>query len=61
MSETVEISEEKAAEIANQLEMLYVRTSESAYTRTAEDAAERAMELRERAGIERNPELINDD
>lgn len=60
MSETIEISEEKAAEIANQLEMLYERTAESAYTQTAKDAARRAMEIRDRANIQPNPELIED-
>jgi len=59
--ETITLSNEEVKRIANELEMLYERTAESEYTQTAKDAARDAMELRKRAGIDRNPELIEDD
>jgi len=49
---------EEARRIANSLEMLYYDTKESAYDATDEQAALDAMAVRERGGIEPNPELL---
>jgi len=51
---------EEAERIANSLEMLYYDTKESAYDATDKQAARDAMAIRDRAGIEPNPELIDD-
>jgi len=52
---------EEAKRVANSLEMLYYDTKESAYDATDEQAALDAMAIRERAGIEPNPELLERD
>lgn len=49
---------EEARRVANSLEMLYYDTKESAYDATDEQAALDAMAIRERGGIEPNPELL---
>lgn len=49
---------EEARRVANSLEMLFYDTKESAYDATDEQAALDAMAIRERAGIEPNPELL---
>lgn len=50
---------EEARRVANSLEMLYYDTKESAYDATDEQAALDAMAIRERGGIEPNPELLD--
>jgi hypothetical protein len=50
---------EEARRVANSLEMLYYDTKESAYDATDEQAAFDAMAIRERGGIEPNPELLD--
>lgn len=60
-TDRISLDIEEAERIAGQLEELYYQTLESAYDITAEDAAEDAMMLRDRAGIEPNPELIEDE
>ena len=52
---------DEARRVANSLEMLYYDTEASAYDATDEQAARDAMAIRERGGIEPNPELINDE
>lgn len=49
---------EEARRMANSLEMLYYDTKESAYDATDEQAALDAMAIRERGGIEPNPDLL---
>jgi len=52
------LNHEEARRVANSLEMLYYDTKESAYDATDEQAALDAMAIRERGGIEPNPELL---
>lgn len=61
MKETdcVVLDPEEARRVANSLEMLYYDTKESAYDATDEQAALDAMAIRERGGIEPNPELLD--
>lgn len=60
MTETdrVVLDLEEARRVANSLEMLYYDTRESAYDATDDQAALDAMAIRERGGIEPNPELL---
>jgi len=50
---------DEAMRVANSLEMLYYDTKESAYDATDEQAARDAMAIRERGGIEPNPDLLD--
>lgn len=61
LTDQVVLEHDEVERIAGQLEELYSKTKESAYDITSTDAAEDAMMLRERAGIEPNPELIEND
>lgn len=59
-TDRVMLDVEEAERIAGQLEELYYKTEESAYDITSKDAARDAMMLRDRAGIEPNPELLDE-
>lgn len=52
---------DEARRIANSLEILYHYTDSDTHEPTDRKAAEDAMMIRDRAGIEPNPELIDDD
>jgi len=58
-SESVVLNFEEARRVANSLDMLYYHTKESAYDVTDDQVALDAMAIRQRAGIEPNPELLD--
>lgn len=54
------LSEEEAQEVASCLEGYFYDTEASAYDHTEYRAAYLAMQIRDRAGIEPNPSLLED-
>jgi len=57
----ISLTKDEAQRVANSLEMLYYGTMADAYAETDWQAAKDAMTIRDRAGIEPNPHLLDGD